>query len=86
MAIARRQNKKRLRVRELKQLISARFPDARFVVGPAPDARGVTAIWTYSSADPEEIANLVAEKEFEFKVNDDVHLIVIPMPPEDYRH
>ncbi len=81
MVVAKSPGNRQRRVQELKQVIRGRFSDARFEVTPHPDARGVTAIWTYTSADPEEVADLVREREVEIMVDDGVHLLVIPMPP-----
>ena len=81
MVVARSPGSRQHRVQELKQIIRSRFSDARFEVTPHPDARGVTAIWTYTSADPDELADLVREREHAIMVDDGVHLLVIPMPP-----
>ena len=85
MAIARPASKKQHRIEELQRIILDRFPDARFQVTPAPDARGVTAIWTYSTADVEELSDTVRDREFEIMMTDGIHISVIPMPLEAYR-
>ncbi len=80
MVIARSPSKRQRRVQELKQIILGRFADAKFEVTPHPDARGVTAIWAYTSADPDEVADLVREREMGIMVDDGIHLLVVPMP------
>jgi hypothetical protein len=71
---------KRLRaIDDIQKLILGGFPDARFVITPMPDSRSGTAIWTYTSADWDEISDLVLEKEVDLLVNENIFLGVIPM-------
>jgi hypothetical protein len=74
---------KRLRaIQEIQSLILSRFPDARFEITAMPDSRTGTAIWTYTSADWDEVSDLVVEREVDLLVDDNVFLCVIPMPVE----
>ncbi|MDO8617032.1 MAG: hypothetical protein Q7T33_15085 [Dehalococcoidia bacterium] len=85
MAVARLRSKRQERIDELKQVLLARFPDAKFRVTPAPDAPRITALWTYTSADLDEVADAVRDREFEIMVEDGIQIIAIPMLPEEYR-
>ncbi|MGH9203157.1 MAG: hypothetical protein ACRD2A_18170, partial [Vicinamibacterales bacterium] len=78
VALARPAGTKKQRIQELKELVRSRFGDARFKVTPAPDAPGVTAIWAYTKGDWEDVEELVADREFEIMVEDEIQIIVIP--------
>ncbi|MEK7248021.1 MAG: hypothetical protein AAB092_06060 [Chloroflexota bacterium] len=82
MAIARPISKKRTRIEEMKKIILEVRPEARFKVTPAPDVRGITAIWTYTNAEFDDISRLVVDTEFRVMIEDGIHIIVIPMPLE----
>ena len=80
MAIARAKSKRQLFVDEIEQLIVTGFPDAVFEVGHMPDTRRGTAIWTYTAGDPDDVAQLVSEREIQLMVDEGVFIYVIPMP------
>lgn len=83
MAIAKPRGKAHHFVEELQQIVRARFPEAKFRVGPMPDTTEGIAIWTYTNAGSFwEVADLVSEREFQIMMDDGVFLYVIPMPLE----
>ncbi len=82
MAIARPRSGRQRAIEGIQSLILARFPDARFEITPMPDSRSGTAIWTYTSADWDEVRAVVGNRELDLLVDEDIFIGVIPMPVE----
>ena len=74
-------------VTELTEMIKHRYPTASFIVGPGedtPDATHITA--TVDVDDPDEVTDLVIERELELQVDEGIPIYVIPIqPPERAR-
>jgi hypothetical protein len=85
MAVAKQQNPQPF-VSELEALILHRFPDARFRLTEIPDEDDGIAIWTYSAADPDEIRDLVCDREIEILVDHDIDIMTLPMPLEAWEN
>ena len=84
MAIARERRKTAELVEELKGLIRARYPEARFRVTAMPEGEG-SALWTYADADLWDLTEVTADAQFEMMVHDKKFIFVVPMPLEAYR-
>lgn len=84
MAIARPASRKQRLLDELQGTIIQRFPDARFRVAPVPDVRGVTGVWTYTSADPSDVRDLIRDREVEIMLDEKLHILTIILPIEAY--
>jgi len=84
MAIARPRGRLSQRVKEMKQFLRQHFADAKFLVTRMPDARKGIAIWTYTNADWDEVQDLVADREFEIMMDDELFIYVVPMPLDAY--
>ena len=84
MAIARPETKKQMWVRRLSQRVLDRFPDARLQVTKMPDTRRGIAIWAYTAADWDEVAQVTVEDELTALEEDGVMVYVIPQPLESW--
>ena len=85
MAVVKPVDRRRLReskIRELKNLVLSKFPDARFQVAPAPDMRRTTGVWVYTTAEWEEVRDLVDDLEFFAMLDHDIHILTMPQPLE----
>ena len=83
MAIAKPKGPIGQRVDELQDCMIRAFPDARFKVTRAPETRKGFAIWTYTSADWDDVSNLVIDREVEL-MDEGIFIYVIPMPLDAY--
>jgi hypothetical protein len=79
-------------VTELKGLIRAKYPDAKFQLARDPDQRRAWFLWTLvDGQDPEIVADMTRDRELEMIVEDHIPLHVIPSsdrgmfvkPPKD---
>jgi hypothetical protein len=68
-------------VEELKQLITARFPQATFVIEEGFDPEGVYLVTTVDIADTDEIIAVVGDRLVELQVDEDLPLYVTPLRP-----
>lgn len=80
MAIARKP-KLGEAVDQVKALIVRRWPEARFKVSRAIEARG-TAIWTYCEGDFDDVTDHTGDLQFELMDSHNIFIYVIPMPLE----
>jgi hypothetical protein len=70
-------------VEELKQLITARFPQATFVIEEGFDPEGVYLVTTVDIADTDEIIAVVGDRLVELQVDEGLPLYVTPLRPID---
>jgi hypothetical protein len=67
-------------VEEMMALIRERFAEAEFEVVPFPEIRNTSLLWTYTNADPTEVAELIHDREIELLTERGVSVVVIPAP------
>lgn len=74
-------------VTELTEMIKHHYPTASFAVGPGEDAPGAIHITaTVDVDDPDEVTDLVIEREIELQVDEGIPIYVIAIqPPERAR-
>ena len=70
-------------VRELKRLITERFPDASFVVEEGFDPEGIYLVTTVDIADTDEVIDVVGDRLVELQVTEGLPLYVTPLRPID---
>jgi hypothetical protein len=70
-------------VEELKRLITARFPQAAFVVEEGFDPEGIYLVTTVDIADTDEIIAVVGDRLVEWQVDEGLPLYVTPLRPID---
>lgn len=64
---------------ELKGLIRARYPDARFQLARANDDRWAWNLWTLVEIeDPDEVNDIVRDREQEMLLEENIPLYVVP--------
>jgi hypothetical protein len=68
-------------VEELKRLITARFPQASFVVEEGFDPKGIYLVTTVDIADTDEIMDIVGDRLVELQVTEGLPLYVTPLRP-----
>ena len=68
-------------VQELKALITARFPQASFVVEEGFDPEGVYLVTTVDIADTDEVMAVVGDRLLELQVAEGLPLYVTPLRP-----
>jgi hypothetical protein len=68
-------------VYELKRLITARFPQAAFVVEEGFDPEGIYLITTADIADTDEVIDLVGDRLVALQVEEGLPLYVTPLRP-----
>ena len=68
-------------VHELKELITARFPQATFVVEEGYDPKGVYLVTTVDIADTDEVMAVVGDRLVELQVNEGLPVYVTPLRP-----
>jgi hypothetical protein len=66
---------------ELKGLITARFPQAAFVVEEGFDPEGVYLLTTVDIADTDEVIAVVGDRLVELQVDEDLPIYVTPLRP-----
>jgi hypothetical protein len=66
---------------ELKGLITARFPQATFVVEEGFDPEGVYLITTVDIADTDEVFDVVGDRLLELQVDEGLPVYVTPLRP-----
>ena len=66
---------------ELKGLITARFPQATFVVEEGFDPEGVDLITTVDIADTDEVFDVVGDRLLELQVDEGLPVYVTPLRP-----
>ena len=65
----------------VKQLITARFPQATFVIEEGFDPEGVYLVTTVDIADTDEIIAVVGDRLVELQVDEGLPLYVTPLRP-----
>jgi hypothetical protein len=68
-------------VRELKALITARFPQAAFVVEAGSDPEGIYLVTTVDIADTDEVIDLVGDRLVALQVEEGLPVYVTPLRP-----
>ena len=68
-------------IHELKGLITARFPQAAFVVEEGFDPEGVYLITTVDIADTDEVINVIGDRLVELQVEEGLPVYVTPLRP-----
>ena len=68
-------------VNELKGSISARFPQASFVVEEGFDPKGISLVTTVDIADTDEVIDVVGDRLVDLQVTEDLPLYVTPLRP-----
>jgi hypothetical protein len=68
-------------VKELKALVSGRYPDATFDVSEGDDPDGVYITATVDVDDPDEITDLVIGRMVQFQIDEGLPVYVIPIRP-----
>jgi hypothetical protein len=68
-------------VNELKGTISARFPQASFVVEEGFDPKGVYLVTTVDIADTDEVMDVVGDRLVELQVDGALPIYVTPLRP-----
>ena len=68
-------------MRELKGLITARFPQASFVVEEGFDPKGTYLVTTVDIADTDEVMDVVGDRLVELQVTEGLPLYVTPLRP-----
>ena len=64
---------------ELKAIIRVKYPDAQFRLSRAPDDRDSWSLWTYVEIeDPDEVNDVIREREREMLIEEHIPLYVIP--------
>jgi hypothetical protein len=68
-------------VNELKELITARFPQASFVVEEGADPEGIFLVTTVDIADTDEVMDVIGDRLVELQVDEGLPLYVTPLRP-----
>ena len=68
-------------VHELQRLITARFPQAAFVVEEGFDPEGIYQVTTADIADTDEVSALVGDRLVELQVDEGLPVYVTPLRP-----
>jgi hypothetical protein len=68
-------------VHELKELITARFPQAAFVVEEGFDPEGIYLVTTVDIADTDEVIAVVGDRLVELQVDEGLPVYVTPLRP-----
>jgi hypothetical protein len=68
-------------VHELQELITARFPQAAFVVEEGCDPEGIYLVTTVDIADTDEVIAVVGDRLVELQVDEGLPLYVTPLRP-----
>jgi hypothetical protein len=68
-------------VHELKGLITARFPQASFVVEEGSDPEGIYLVTTVDIADTDEVIAVVGDRLVELQVEEGLPVYVTPLRP-----
>jgi hypothetical protein len=66
---------------ELQRLITARFPQAAFVVEEGFDPEGIYLVTTVDIADTDEVIAVVGDRLVELQVNEGLPVYVTPLRP-----
>ena len=68
-------------LRELKRLITARFPQAAFVVEEGYDPEGISLVTTVDIDDTDEVIAVVGDRLVELQVDEGLPVYVTPLRP-----
>ena len=68
-------------VHELKGLITARFPQASFVVEEGFDPKGTYLVTTVDIADTDEVIDVIGDRLVELQVEEGLPIYVTPLRP-----
>jgi hypothetical protein len=68
-------------VNELKGSISARFPQASFVVEEGFDPQGIYLVTTVDIADTDEVMDVIGDRLVELQVDEGLPIYVTPLRP-----
>jgi hypothetical protein len=73
-------SRRREAIRELTSLIRRRYPTATFDVAPDLDDPDITILWaTVDVDDPDQVFDLVIERELGWQIEEDVPVYVVPI-------
>jgi hypothetical protein len=70
-------------IQELEGLITARFPQATFVIEEGFDPEGVYMITTVDIADTDEVIDVIGDRLVELQVDEGLPVYVTPLRPLD---
>jgi hypothetical protein len=82
MAVVDQEHRAQRYISEIERNILRLFPESRFRITPIPDDDDGIAIWTYSTAESEEIRDIVGERELQILLDEDIEILTIAMPAE----
>jgi hypothetical protein len=68
-------------VHELKRLITARFPQAGFVIEEGCDPEGIYLVTTVDIVDTDEVIDVVGDRLVELQVDEGLPVYVTPLRP-----
>jgi hypothetical protein len=68
-------------VRELQRLITARFPQAAFVIEEGVDPEGIYLVTTVDIADTDEVIELVGDRLVALQIEEGIPVYVTPLRP-----
>ena len=68
-------------VHELQRLITARFPQAAFVIEEGVDPKGIYLVTTVDIADTDEVIAVIGDRLVELQVNEGLPVYVTPLRP-----
>lgn len=68
-------------VKELKGLITARYPQATFSVAAGEDPEGIYLRTTVDVPDTEEVLDVVIDRMLEMEIDEGLPIYVLPVPP-----
>ena len=68
-------------VRELKAMITARFPQASFVVEEGFDPEGIYLVTTVDIAETDEVIDVIGDRLVELQVDEGLPVYVTPLRP-----
>ena len=68
-------------VKEIKRLITARFPQASFVVEEGFDPKGIYLVTTVDIADTDEVIDVIGDRLVELQVDEGLPIYVTPLRP-----
>jgi hypothetical protein len=68
-------------ITELKGMISARFPQASFVVEEGFDPKGIYLVTTVDIADTDEVIDVIGDRLVQLQVDEGLPIYVTPLRP-----
>jgi hypothetical protein len=68
-------------IKEMKDLILASYPDAKFEVAPGEDPEGIYLTATVDVEDTDEVFDLIVDRLLDVQVEERIPLYVLPVRP-----